>query len=99
MEVNPEAKELFMSLYRLPASVLLCALLCAIAIFAAPSTLSIVTLSSMPQFVSGGDALIEIRGAQRATVMLNGKDVSSIFAVNAERGTLVGLVTGLKLGP
>ena len=87
-----------MSLSRLSIPASICALLSVAAIFAAPTTLSITTLSSMPQFVSGGDALIEIKGAQKATVMVNGKDVSSIFAVNTERGTLVGLVTGLKLG-
>src|SRR4051812_14708574 len=41
------------------------------------SALSIHTLSSRPQFVSGGDALVEVRGATKGvTLTLNGKDVS-----------------------
>src|SRR5271170_6467820 len=94
-----EAQELhLMSLHRLSLTVLICALFCAIGIFAAPPTLTIAILSSMPGFVSGGDALIEIKGAQKVQVLLNGRDVSPAFHADAARGSMVGLVDGLQLG-
>src|SRR5271170_6391602 len=77
------------------------AALFAISLLAAPSTLTITTLSSMPAFVSGGDVLLEIKGAaatQKIEVKLNGRDVSPAFHADATRGAVVGLVDGLKLG-
>lgn len=52
--------------------------------------------------VSGGDALVEVstlsamKAAMKAT--LNGRDVSAAFHADAARGTMVGLVEGLRLG-
>jgi hypothetical protein len=72
-----------------------------ISISAPAATLTIATLSSMPGFVSGGDALVEINGAgaQKVHVMLNGRDVSVQFHADSARGGLVGWIGGLKLGP
>jgi hypothetical protein len=65
--------------------------------------LTLTTLSSRADMVSGGDALIEIASASataaKITVALNGHDVSSVFHADATRGSLVGLVSGLQDGP
>lgn len=59
-------------------------------------------LSSKPEYVSGGDALVAVRPANAASpvvVKLNGTDVSSAFKPDpANPGQLVGLVTGVKDG-
>src|SRR5580700_811679 len=73
-----------------------------ISIPAPAATLTIATLSSMPGFVSGGDALVEIRNAgdhKYFHVTLNGKDVTEDFHLDATRGIFTGRVDGLKLGP
>jgi hypothetical protein len=78
---------------------LLLALLCAAA--PKPGGLTITSLSSRPDMVSGGEVLVEIKGAgaQSVVVKLNGGlDVSSAFHPDASRGSLVGLVTGLGAG-
>jgi hypothetical protein len=66
-------------------------------------TLILATLSSRPDLVSGGDTLVEIRGAD-ATVLddvvvsVNGRDVSRAFHKDDARRSLVGLIEGLQLG-
>lgn len=72
---------------------------------AATEPLTIATLSSRPDMVSGGDALVEIRGvavrpgaAPIVSVKVNDRDVSAVFHPNAERHSLTGLVDGLKPG-
>ncbi|MBZ5609759.1 MAG: DUF6351 family protein [Acidobacteriia bacterium] len=78
----------------------LCAVFCGLAV-AAPASLTITSLSSRPEFVSGGDVLIEIKTAapaQKVQVKLNGRDVSNLFHHDLSRGSLVGLVEGLKAG-
>jgi uncharacterized tannase-like protein DUF6351 len=69
---------------------------------AAADGLTVTTISSRADLVSGGDALVEIRGAAampaRVSVMVNNRDVSSAFHANAERRSLIGLVEGLALG-
>jgi hypothetical protein len=73
--------------------------------------LEIRALSTRPEFVSGGDVLVEISGpatltAKNLAVRLNGKDVSAAFkpaaqslAPSAVEGkALVGVVTGLNVG-
>src|SRR5260370_10561465 len=61
--------------------------------------LTMTTLSSRADMVSGGDALVEIRNAPpKIQVKLNGVDVSSVFHADAGRGSLVGLVEGLRNG-
>src|SRR5713101_8975956 len=72
---------------------------------AAGDPLTIATLSSRADMVSGGDALVEIRGVtlqpgvpSNVSVKVNDRDVSAAFHVNAERRSLTGLVDGLKNG-
>src|SRR5262245_45215571 len=60
--------------------------------------LTIEVLSSRPELVSGGDALVRIVGAPSApSVALGTSDVSSAFKA-APNGGFVGLVKGLKDG-
>lgn len=60
--------------------------------------LTISTVSNpKPQFVSGGDALVRVTGADRARVTSNGHNVSDAFMRQPD-GSLVGLVTGLRDG-
>jgi hypothetical protein len=55
-------------------------------------------LSSRPELVSGGDALVKISGANSAPVVIvEGRDVSSVFKSDV-KGGWVGLVEGLKDG-
>src|SRR6185437_9255629 len=66
---------------------------------AAGPALSIQTLSSRPQFVTGGDALVEVRGATRGvTLSLNGKDVTGDLQLDRQSHTLRGLVSDMALG-
>src|SRR5262249_49161432 len=61
-------------------------------------TLNIEVLSSRPELVSGGSALVRITGASGApAVTVEGKDVSGTFKGDAQ-GRFVGLVEGLKDG-
>ena len=69
----------------------------------APSRLEIRTLSSRPDLVSGGDALVEVRapaGAQlnQLTLTLNGKDVTSRLKLDAASGGFRGLIGGMAVG-
>ena len=67
---------------------------------AAPASLTISSLSSRPEFVSGGDVLIEVKTAvpaQKVQVSLNGRHVSVAFRHDSARGSLVGLVEGLRI--
>jgi len=60
--------------------------------------LTLEVLSSRPELVSGGDALVRISGADGApTVSVGGKDVSGVFKSDS-KGGWVGLVDGLKDG-
>ena len=67
---------------------------------AAPRALTLSVLSSRPDMVSGGDALVEINGRAggKVQVKLNGRDVSGVFHAGAARESLVGLVEGLQSG-
>ena len=70
--------------------------------------LEIRTLSTRPEFVSGGDVLVQITGpatltVKNITVRVNGKDASAAFKPGqalAPSGVagLVGLLTGLQVG-
>lgn len=63
------------------------------------ATLSIRTLSSRPQFVSGGDALVEVRGATKGVKLsLNGKDVSADLSLDPASHSLRGVVSGMAIG-
>jgi hypothetical protein len=60
--------------------------------------LTLEVLSSRPELVSGGNALVRILGTQTApAVTVGGTDVSGVFKVNSNGGW-VGLVDGLKDG-
>src|SRR5688572_24756606 len=80
---------------RLAASV---AVLCGATAGTSAWALDIQVLSSFPELVTGGDALVRIGGTTTApTVTLAGADVSSVFKADP-KGGFVGLVTGLKDG-
>ncbi|WP_265633010.1 DUF6351 family protein [Cupriavidus cauae] len=66
------------------------------------ATVEATVLSSAPERVTGGDALIRLSASERAPgkkfkVSLNGVDVSDAFTPTADREAL-GIVSGLKLG-
>jgi hypothetical protein len=65
--------------------------------------LEIKTLSSRPDLVSGGDALIEVRAPadtqlSQLTLSLNGKDVTSQLKSEPGNGSFRGLINGLIVG-
>ena len=76
------------------------AFVCAASLAAASAPLTVTVLSSRPDMVSGGDALIEIKnaGTPNVQVKVNGREASPAFHSNAARGSLLGLVDGLKIG-
>jgi hypothetical protein len=83
-----------------PCLLSLCIVSCALADRVPPS-LTITSLSSRPEFVSGGDVLIEVKTAapsQKVQVRVNGRDVSAAFHRDLSRGSFVGLVDGLRSG-
>ncbi len=68
-----------------------------------PRPFSIRTLSSRADLVSGGDTLVEISvpeglPAGNVRVSADGRDVTAAFRPGVERGTLLGVVSGLALG-
>lgn len=66
----------------------------------APGEFELITLSTLPDTVTGGDVLVALRGldaADQFTVSRNGVDVSGVFQ-RADNGDFRGLVTGLRLG-
>jgi Tannase-like family of unknown function (DUF6351) len=61
-------------------------------------------LSSAPEQVTDGDALVRVTvprqvPASQVTVLAGARDVTSSFERSADGGSLVGVVTGLPLGP
>jgi uncharacterized tannase-like protein DUF6351 len=65
--------------------------------------LEVRTLSSRPDMVSGGDALIEISSPDsalldRVSAMLNGRTVTKVFRRGRTPGSLIGRVEGMALG-
>jgi hypothetical protein len=87
------------TIWRLTASLAaICGALAAHNPAAAQKGLTIEVLSSRPELVSGGDALVRIAGAESAPgVALGGNDVSGTFKSDS-KGGFVGLVKGLKDG-
>src|SRR4051812_28846967 len=70
----------------------------ALAASQASAAVTATVLSSMPQMVTGEDALVQVSGATAApTVTVGGKDVSAAFKKDAG-GNYIGLVTGLAKG-
>ena len=60
-------------------------------------------LSSPPTMVTGGDALVQVTiprtvPLHKATVLVNGEDVTSTLELDASARTLTGMVDGLHLG-
>src|SRR5687767_1551686 len=75
------------------------------AAMAAPPSLefSIEVLSSRPDTIAGGDALVRISvpqnvPMQQATVTLNGVDITAQFTSDGQARTMTALVSGLALG-
>jgi hypothetical protein len=77
------------------------------AVWLAPATAepptSIQILSSAPDQVSGGDALVRVQFPdldipEKATLLLNGTDVTNSLSVVPGEGALQGVVTGFALG-
>ncbi|HWZ42712.1 MAG TPA: DUF6351 family protein [Candidatus Saccharimonadales bacterium] len=65
--------------------------------------LEIKVLSSRPDMVSGGDALVEVKapagtGLHQVMLELNGKDVSNLLKHDPESGTFRALVGGMVVG-
>lgn len=74
---------------------LICLFALAASAFAAKPTVTV--LSSRPDMVSGGDALIEIKSPEKHVIAtLNGRNVTDSF--HADHGVLTGLVGDLKSG-
>jgi hypothetical protein len=68
-----------------------------------PARVEIQTLSSRPEFVSGGDALVEVKapaGAQlsQLSLTLNGKEVTNQLRWDAASGSFRGLISGMTVG-
>ena len=75
----------------------ICALFCAA--LTGPQTwgqgLSVEVLSSFPELVSGGDALVKVAGSSGSpTVMVGSRDISTAFVADGQGGW-IGLVDGL----
>lgn len=85
--------------WRLTASVAaICAALGGAQAWAQANTApSVEVLSSRPELVTGGDALVRITASATPQVAVDGKDVSSAFKSDS-KGGWVGLVAGLKDG-
>jgi hypothetical protein len=87
----------------------LVALVCGVFLAATTATISttaendidIVTLSSRPDAVSGGDVLVRVDfppGTSTINVLLNGQAVTGAFRPVGNVGSIMGLVTGLRAG-
>ncbi len=67
----------------------------------APQQIELLTLSTMPDTVSGGDVLVGVRGLNAADALFvtrNGSGVTARFSLLKETGERVGLVEGLREG-
>jgi hypothetical protein len=70
---------------------------------AADQKFHITVLSSRPEMVSGGDALVQVSvppdaAIDQILIRLNGQDVTAMFYPEAAAHALIGIVTGLKAG-
>lgn len=64
----------------------------------ATARLEIKALSSRPEYVSDGDALIEVKAPAPVTLTLNGKDLSAQLKLDPATKTYRGLISGLPVG-
>src|SRR6516225_11354774 len=65
--------------------------------------IDIITVSTRPDTVSGGDALVRINASRNVAIkdlviLLNGQNVTSVFRPEAGLHSLLGLIDGLNLG-
>lgn len=65
--------------------------------------LEIITLSTRPDMVSGGDVLVQVGlpssvSLNSISVTLNGKDITNVFHPGSNDHSLIGLVEGMNLG-
>jgi hypothetical protein len=70
---------------------------------ASAKRLEVKTLSSRPDMVSGGCALVQVTEAgdtlsKRVSILVNGRDVTAAFRLGPRTQTLVGLVDRLRVG-
>jgi Tannase-like family of unknown function (DUF6351) len=89
--------------WQILAKMILACVTAAAAVASFAAGLSITSLSSRPDVVSGGDALVRVDVPAdfvlaHIVIKLNGVDVTASFHADAATNTLTGLVTGLKLG-
>jgi uncharacterized tannase-like protein DUF6351 len=68
------------------------------------TSLELRTLSTRPETVTGGEVLVQIAvpqtvPADRVTITVNGRDVRTAFRPGIQPQALIGLVTGLNVGP
>ena len=80
------------------AQAMLLVLVAVTAVSAQGAGVEIRVLSGRPDMVSGGDALVQITGSDKASVALNGRDVTSLFRSGKAPRSLVGRVEGLAVG-
>lgn len=76
---------------------------CGFAFSQSTSWLEIKTISSRPDLVSGGDALIEVKApasilSNELRITLNGKDITSHFKRDSETGGFRALISGMIVG-
>lgn len=78
----------------------LVAVVCPLQEVVAQPQLELNILSSRPDMVSDGNALVDVKAvpASRWTVRLNGADVTQAFKPTAESGSAVALLDTLRLG-
>ena len=79
------------------------AVVAAVPAHAATHDFEVKVLSSPPEMVTGDDALVQVSiprtvPLHKATVTVNGADVTGTLALDAAARTLTGMVTGLELG-
>lgn len=67
-----------------------------------PSRVGIKTLSSRPDLVSGGDALVEVKATDvllnQIILTLNGKDVTNQLKLHSDTASFRGLISGMSVG-
>jgi hypothetical protein len=88
--------------------ILICGLVAFAALFrvtqaATDHAFRVTTISSRPDMISGGDVLVQIDAPlnfplEKTVLKLNGQDVSAALHADPKAHTLIGLITGLKLG-
>jgi hypothetical protein len=81
----------------MPTVLVACALLTLFSA-AADGAGGVTVLSSRPELVSGGDALLRVDAAPDLKILVNGQDVTAAFHPEPEGSGMTGLVKGLRPG-